>query len=65
MGHLFSYDGARPEIPEPELAQEEMIYLRSQDVYEKAQSKQAGFVGKLLRAFEKKVNRYAGSEIVR
>ena len=51
--HLSSSDGARLEIPEAKLAQEDIIYLRSQDMYEKARSRRRwSVVGKVLRAFK-------------
>ena len=37
--HLSSSDGTLVEIPEEELSQDDLTYLRSQDVYNKARGK--------------------------
>ena len=47
--HLYSSDGARLEIPEVKLAQEDITYLRAQDGCEKCQPKRQGFIYRMLQ----------------
>lgn len=55
--HLSSSDGAGIEISEDRLCQEDITYIRSQDIYyEKARPKLSSFLGKLYiwKAFKNK-----------